>query len=192
MFCSFEFEDYFQKDHKLPNLMEIFWVIFVFVSIEFVGNILLFATIAYEKFGMDPKKRNITNQLLSHISTAIIFSNFVNFPVLVSKWLFAFFPEKLVAWVLTSMGFFSNFISLSLFEMTLLKCFYIGKWNKMSMKDDDFFATWLGLTNFILSFLGSLQRHILDDGTCYSAYQKMTGMSLIFRETEHCQGSKIL
>jgi hypothetical protein len=38
-----------------------------------LGNYLLFCMVWYEKFGMDSKKRTITNQLLSRMILAIIF-----------------------------------------------------------------------------------------------------------------------
>ena len=42
-------------------------VALMFVLIETLGNFLLFCMIVYEKFGMDSKKRTLTNQLLSSI-----------------------------------------------------------------------------------------------------------------------------
>ena len=41
--------------------------------LETLGNYLLFCMVLYEKFGMDSKKRTITNQLLSRMILAIIF-----------------------------------------------------------------------------------------------------------------------
>ena len=42
---------------------------------ETVGNYLLFCMVWYEKFGMDSKKRTITNQLLSRMILALIIFN---------------------------------------------------------------------------------------------------------------------
>ena len=42
-------------------------VALMFVLIQTLGNFLLFCMIVYEKFGMDSKKRTLTNQLLSSI-----------------------------------------------------------------------------------------------------------------------------
>ena len=41
--------------------------------VETLGNYILFCMVWYEKFGMDSKKRTITNQLLSRMILAIIF-----------------------------------------------------------------------------------------------------------------------
>ena len=47
---------------------------------ETLGNYLLFCMVWYEKFGMDSKKRTITNQLLSRMILALIFFNIVFMP----------------------------------------------------------------------------------------------------------------
>ena len=43
------------------------------VIMETLGNYLLFCMVWYETFGMDSKKRTITNQLLSRMIFALIF-----------------------------------------------------------------------------------------------------------------------
>ena len=50
-----------------PTLeMKVFHAI-LFLIFETIGNFLLFCIIIYEKYGMDSKKRTVTNQLLSSI-----------------------------------------------------------------------------------------------------------------------------
>ena len=54
--------------------------------LETVGNRLLLALIFYEKFGMDPQKRTLVNQLFSLLCIALIFMNLVGIPLhLVAK-----------------------------------------------------------------------------------------------------------
>ena len=48
---------------------------------ETLGNYLLFCMVWYETFGMDSKKRTITNQLLSRMILALIFFNIVFMPL---------------------------------------------------------------------------------------------------------------
>ena len=47
---------------------------------ETLGNYLLFCMVWYETFGMDSKKRTITNQLLSRMIFALIFFNIFFMP----------------------------------------------------------------------------------------------------------------
>ena len=48
---------------------------------ETLGNCLSFCIVWYEKFGMDSKKRTITNQLLSRMIMAFIFFNIFFMPM---------------------------------------------------------------------------------------------------------------
>ena len=64
--------------------------VFVGISLlimETFGNYLLFCMIWYEKFGMDSKKRTITNQLLSRMILALIFFNIFFMPLLFGAFL---------------------------------------------------------------------------------------------------------
>ena len=58
--------------------------VFVGVSLfimETLGNYLLFCMVWYEKFGMDSKKRTISNQLLSRMILVLIFYNIFFMPL---------------------------------------------------------------------------------------------------------------
>ena len=52
--------------------------------LETLGNYLLFCMVLYEKFGMDSKKRTITNQLFSRMILALIFFNIFFLPLMFS------------------------------------------------------------------------------------------------------------
>ena len=60
--------------------LKVFLVILLLIM-ETLGNYLLFCMVWYEKFGMDSKKRTITNQLLSRMILALIFFNIVFMPL---------------------------------------------------------------------------------------------------------------
>ena len=49
--------------------------------LETLGNCLSFCMVWYEKFGMDSKKRTITNQLLSRMIMVFIFFNIFFMPI---------------------------------------------------------------------------------------------------------------
>ena len=49
--------------------------------LETLGNFLLFCMVWYEKFGMDSKKRTVTNQLLSIMILTLIFFNIFFMPL---------------------------------------------------------------------------------------------------------------
>ena len=54
--------------------LKVFFGILLLI-LETLGNYLLVCMVWYEKFGMDSKKRTITNQLLSRMIIAVIFYN---------------------------------------------------------------------------------------------------------------------
>ena len=58
--------------------------------LETLGNYLLFCMVWYEKFGMDSKKRTITNQLLSRMILALICFNIFFMPLHFSALLIPF------------------------------------------------------------------------------------------------------
>ena len=58
------------------------------VMLETLGNFLLFCMILYEKYGMDPQKRTVTNQLLSHMIILQIFNNIFVMPVATTALIF--------------------------------------------------------------------------------------------------------
>ena len=67
--------------------------VFVGISLlimETLGNYLLFCMVWYEKFGMDSKKRTITNQLLSRMILALIFFNIFFMPLFFGAFLFPY------------------------------------------------------------------------------------------------------
>ena len=51
------------------------------VIMEILGNYLLFSMVWYETFGMDSKKRTITNQLFSRMILALIIFNLFIMPM---------------------------------------------------------------------------------------------------------------
>ena len=60
--------------------LKVFLIILLLI-LETLGNYLLFCMVWYEKFGMDSKKRTITNQLLSRMILSLIFFNIFFMPL---------------------------------------------------------------------------------------------------------------
>ena len=72
LFETFDYEQFSTKAHFGKNLIEWIWGIFWLLCLEIIGNGCLFATFAYERFGMDPQKRTAINQLLSQCCWTIM------------------------------------------------------------------------------------------------------------------------
>ena len=60
--------------------LKVFFSVLLLI-LETLGNYLLFCMVWYEKFGMDSKKRTITNQLLTRMLLALILFNIFFMPL---------------------------------------------------------------------------------------------------------------
>ena len=70
----------------IPSLiLQIVYIIQLLI-LETAGNFLLLCMIRYEKYGMDSKKRTVTNQLLSNLCwTTILYNIFIMPTVLITR-----------------------------------------------------------------------------------------------------------
>ena len=65
-----------------PSAQMLVLYVFLFLIVEVFGNFLLLSMIWYEKYGMDSKKRTVTNQLLSNICACFVIQNVIVMPIL--------------------------------------------------------------------------------------------------------------
>ena len=64
-----------------PSAEMMMFYVFLFLIVEIPGNFLLLSMITYEKYGMDPQKRTVTNMLLSSICVSFIIHNVIVMPI---------------------------------------------------------------------------------------------------------------
>ena len=95
-----------------PGITIFFGVLLLIM--ETFGNFLLFCMVWYEKFGMDSKKRTITNQLLSRMIVPLILFNIFFMPLHFGA-LFIPFSEYLFFKIFTLCLFFQKMCSLLFF-----------------------------------------------------------------------------
>ena len=77
------------NNHTTPAHMMALYV-FLFLIVEIPGNLLLLFVICYEKYGMDPQKRTVTNKLLTSklqniIVMPILMFHRIYHPVLITR-----------------------------------------------------------------------------------------------------------
>ena len=78
---------------SLLNPLELSFLVFLLIILETFGNFLLLCMIWYEKYGMDSKKRTVTNMLLSRIIFVQIFGNTFVMPLATIGLIFGVFSE---------------------------------------------------------------------------------------------------
>ena len=73
-------EENIQEQIVSPDVITLY--AFLLLLVESLGNFLLFCIVWYEKYGMDPQKRTVTNQLLSRMIFVQILYNIFILPFL--------------------------------------------------------------------------------------------------------------
>lgn len=151
------------------------------ITTEVVSNPLLFAIIHYEKYGMDPKKRTVVNQLISSLCAFHIYFNLTYLPFWAMSLAFDGIGKKHMKWL--SQGFYWRSISASILaiwvsfgliviamypifsasEIVAMKCFYTLFWSKAARLDDDLLSRLIILTNICYTHIVALVRILLGD-----------------------------
>ena len=82
---NFQYEIYLIQEHQDVHWTEWIWGLFWLLAIEILGNGCLFATFVFERFGMDPQKCTVINQLLSQCCWMVMFYNITTFPAAIFR-----------------------------------------------------------------------------------------------------------
>ena len=98
-----------QKSFQSPPTGMVAFYIVLFLIAEFLGTFLLICMIIYEKYGMDPQKRTVSNQLLSNNCVMWIVHNLVVMPIFTVEQIFG--PEGNFSINFTRCGLFFVFIN---------------------------------------------------------------------------------
>ena len=193
LFETFDFELFLDKVHIGRNLIDWTWGIFWLLSIEIIGNGCLFTTFAYERYGMDPQKRTVINQLLSQCCWTIIIFNITSFPIVIFRRLLGPLNSKICGWFILNGRIYISMISLMLSELMILKSRermpFNFKWSLKAMKDDNLIAKTILGFNILLTSLITLQATMLDDRTCNPIYKTLSGRDDMQLPTQICTHS---
>ena len=86
-----------KKEGELPySGLVLSFLVILLIILETLGNFLLFCIIWYEKYGMDSKKRTVTNMLLSRIIFSQILCNIFIMPLQIIGLSFGAFSEYIL------------------------------------------------------------------------------------------------
>ena len=86
-----------KKERELPySGLVLSFLVILLIILETLGNFLLFCMIWYEKYGMDSKKRTVTNMLLSKIIISQILCNIFIMPLPIIGISFGAFSEYIL------------------------------------------------------------------------------------------------
>ena len=174
---------HFQTHEKIIYATE--WIV-----IQIVGNSLLWGMIQFDRFGSDPMKRRIVDQVQnSHKNTLIkikslitskqlytigcilsiicnlVLNNILGFFVLCNTQLHPF----LIATYKFGLMSASSYFSMSVIEVAILKFLTIFIWKRVPPIEDQFTITFLTIINIFVSVLVGSSRFLTGEGLEYDA-----------------------
>ena len=85
-----------RNSKSIPHPGLIILYIVSLILLETLGNFLLFCMIWYEKYGMDSKKRTISNQLMSRMIIVLILFNIFMMPIIMLSQIFGVLSEYFI------------------------------------------------------------------------------------------------
>ena len=91
-----DFNNSERNSKSMPHPGLIISYIVSLIMLESLGNFLLFCMIWYEKYGMDSKKRTISNQLMSRMIILLILFNIFMMPIIMLSQIFGAFSKYFI------------------------------------------------------------------------------------------------
>ena len=137
-----------------------FSLLVVTLLCETFGIVGLLCLIWFEKYGMDPLKRNVTNQLTSSICiTGILTLIFIG-PGSLYRLLVGPLPTFIGIWQMCGSIMSGLFTLFTLTQQSVLKCLYISYFSRLAPISDFFIAMFLNIFNLFFVSLVVLMFYI--------------------------------
>ena len=157
---------------EIGAFIKVFGILSYFLSN--LGNLLLLGIAHYEKFGQDPQKRSLPDRVLSfNIILAVVIS------VIHSNIIIVRIFYGPVGNALTHFRYYLHSLAypiiLGYTETMIFRCLMIFSWKKYAMVNDEFFATFLNIFNFMMGQIISLVRFFIGDFFYHDGFQMFSG-----------------
>ena len=135
----------------MPIVVKIVGVILYIIIC--IGNMSIIGISHYEKYGQDPRKRSFPDQIFGFSFFMFALANFTSSTMILIRSFFGPIGDipALFPYVLSSvmLGF-----PMSLAESIIFKCMLIFFWKRFAALDDDFFAVFFHIFNYLIVGLG--------------------------------------
>ena len=118
-----------------------------------IGNMSVIGISHYEKYGQDPRKRSFPDQNFGFSFLVFALQNFESSTMILIR---SFFGPIGKIPTLFHYALFSILLGLPMFlaESIIFKCLLIFFWKRFAALDDDFFAVFFNIFNFLIVGLG--------------------------------------
>ena len=118
-----------------------------------IGHLLILGIAHYEKYGQDPQKRSFPDKMIGFYCLYFVLTNFISNTLTTIRWLYGPIGHSATIFIysLTSLQLS---IPMGLTEGVIFKFLLIFYWKKFASIDDDFFANFFYMFNFIIIGFG--------------------------------------
>ena len=151
--------------------------VLVFVA-ETFGNAAYFAFAQFEKYGGDPLKRSLTNQLMSQFVCPVMISITFNFPITLCRIWFGPLPSRLADLHMLIGKLCRYWFTLTFTEGFAIKALTLLSFEHMVNINDDFMAKFLTRVNGMLSIGFALTQFYLGYFEDNELYQTFVGKTI--------------
>ncbi len=146
--------------HNVENIDDPAYFAFRMWMIAFIGATVCLSVIVlgivwhYERFGGDPQKRTILNQLIGMLAmNNMVLQNFALL-VLLTRLAFGPLPFKVTVIMFVGPSVLGSLVLMALLnEIISLRCLTLFLWRKLPPINDDFFSMFIGFLNYGLCFM---------------------------------------
>ena len=118
-----------------------------------IGNMSIIGISHYEKYGQDPRKRSFPDQIFGFGFFVFAFVNFTSATMILIRSFFGPIGNILAIFHYALYSILLG-IPMSWAESIIFKCLLIFFWKRFAALDDDFFAVFFNIFNFLIVGLG--------------------------------------
>ena len=134
----------------------------VFYIIICIGNLSIIGISHYEKYGQDPKKRSFPDQVFGFSLFVFAVINFITASMILIR-PFIGPMGNIPALVIFSLYSILLALPMSWAESIVFKCLLIFFWKRFAALDDDFFAMFFNIFNFLIIGFGITGVRLMTD-----------------------------
>ena len=121
--------------------------------IQCIGLLLILGIAHYEKYGQDPQKRSFQDRMFGYVCLNYVIMGIIINTSLTIRWLYGPIGH-IVTMIYYSLHSIMLGMPMALAEMVIFRCLLIFFWKKFASLDDEFFATFFTMFNFIIIGFG--------------------------------------
>ena len=152
----------------------------LFLSTSTFNNFHILVMIQFEKYGGDPMKRSVNNQLFSQIMFSGLLCNIICTPVLTWRIIWSPINSFIACFATIIENVYKSWIGICFTEMCIIKAMMVHKFPWVSGMDDNFMGTFFLICNLISLFLIHSARLWIGSMHESSEYQIYTGIKVSY------------